>query len=110
MSTLDGALADFEADVSCNDDVALIAVVGQGAADQPETLGKMMDVLRKASIPVLGSSQQSTNVALVVFVPASSAQRAVAVVHEAFIGQQAASMKGRRPRRTRMIAEPVRVG
>lgn len=110
VSTLDGALADFEADVSCNDDVALIAVVGQGAADQPETLGKMMDVLRKASIPVLGSSQQSTNVALVVFVPASSAQRAVAVVHEAFIGQQAASMKGRRPRRTRMIAEPVRVG
>jgi aspartokinase/homoserine dehydrogenase 1 len=109
-ASLDIALVDFEAEVSCNDDVALVAAVGQGSADQPETLGKMMDVLRRASIPVLGSSQQTSNVALVVVVPASRAQQAVEVVHEAFIGSQAASARGRRSRRTRMIAESVQVG
>jgi aspartokinase len=110
VRTLDSSLDDFEANVSCSEDVALVAAVGQGAADQPETLGKMMDVLRKAGIPVLGSSQQTTNVALVVVVPAASAQKAVEVVHEAFIGTQAASSKERRPRRTRMISESVQVG
>ena len=107
---LDSALDDFEAEVSCNEDVALIAAVGQGAADQPETLGKMMDVLRRAGVPVLGSSQQTSNVALVVVVPASSAQHAVDVVHEAFIGRQAASARGRRARRTRMMSESYQVG
>jgi hypothetical protein len=34
----------------------------------------------------------------------------VEVVHEAFIGSQAASARGRRSRRTRMIAESVQVG
>ena len=83
---------------------------GKAPRIEPETLGKMMDVLRRASIPVLGSSQQTSNVALVVVVPASRAQQAVEVVHEAFIGSQAASARGRRPRRTRMIAESVQVG
>jgi hypothetical protein len=49
-------------------------------------------------------------VALVVFVPAGRAQQAVEVVHEAFIGSIAASAKGRRARRTRMISESVQVG
>jgi aspartate kinase len=110
IKTLDGALDDFEANVNCNEDVALVAAVGQGAADKPETLGKVMDVLRKAGIPVLGSSQQTDNVALVVVVPASGATRAVEVIHEAFIGKQPASTRGRRPRRTRMIAESLQVG
>ncbi len=110
IKTLDSALDDFEASVSCNEDVALVAAVGQGAADQPETLGKMMDVLKKAGIPVLGSTQQTSNVALVVVVPATSAQKAIEVVHDAFIGKQAASARVRRPRRTRMIAESVQVG
>jgi aspartate kinase len=110
IATLDNALDDFEADVACNEDVALIAAVGQGAADQPETLSKMMSVLRRAGIPVLGSTQQASNVALVVVVPANSAGKAVEVVHEAFIGAQPASASWRRPRRRRMQRESVRVG
>jgi aspartokinase/homoserine dehydrogenase 1 len=110
VSTLDSALDDFEADVVCDEDVALVAAVGQGSADKPETLGKMMSVLRKAGIPVLGSSQQAANVALVIVVPASRAQQAVEVVHEAFIGRQPASASWRRPRRRRMHSESVRVG
>lgn len=110
VSTLDSALDDFEANISCNDEVALVAAVGQGAADQPATLGKMMDALRRAGVPVLGSSQQSSNVALVVVVPASHAQKAVEAVHEAFIGRQPASAGWRRPRRTRGLSDPVRVG
>ena len=110
VAALDSALDDFEANVTCSEDVALIAAVGEGAADKPETLGKMMQVLRKAGIPVLGSSQQTSNVALVVVVPANYAHKAVEAVHEAFIGRQPASAKGRRPRRTRMQSESVRVG
>ena len=75
VSTLDSALDDFEASISCNDEVALVAAVGQGAADQPATLGKMMEALRRAGVPVLGSSQQSTNVALVAVVPARTRRR-----------------------------------
>jgi aspartate kinase len=110
VSTLDSALDDFEADISCNDEVALVAAVGQGAADKPATLGKMMEALRRAGVPVLGSSQQTSDVALVVVVPASHAQTAVEAVHEAFIGSQPASAGWRRPRRTRGLSEPVRVG
>ncbi|HQY31674.1 MAG TPA: aspartate kinase, partial [Thermomicrobiales bacterium] len=110
VRNLDAALEDFEAEVNCNEDVALVAAVGEGAADRPETLGKMMDVLRRAGIPVLGSSQQTSNVALIVVVPAARAQQAVEVVHEAFIGSQAGSARGRTPRRKRMIRESVQVG
>jgi phosphohistidine phosphatase SixA len=69
-----------------------------------------MEVLRKAGVPVLGSSQQTSNVALVVVVPALRAQKAVEAVHEAFIGTQPASAPGRRQRRTRMQRESLRVG
>jgi aspartokinase len=110
VATLDSALDDFEAQVACNEDVALVAAVGQGAADKPATLGKMMDVLRRAGIPVLGSSQQESNVALVVVVPASRAQQAVEVVHEAFIGSQPTRDQWRRPRRKRIQSESLRVG
>ena len=110
VATLDNVLDDFEVDVACNEDVALIAAVGQGAADQPETLSKMMSVLRRAGIPVLGSTQQASNVALVVVVPANSALKAAEVVHEAFMGKQPASASERRPRRKRMQRESVRVG
>ena len=110
VQNLDAALEDYEAQVNCNEDVALVAAVGEGAAERPETLGKMMDVLRRAGIPVLGSSQQTSNVALIVVVPAAKAQLAVEVVHEAFIGTQSSMARGRTPRRKRMIRESVRVG
>lgn len=104
------ALEDFEVDVSCNEDVALVAAVGDGAAGQPAALGRMLGVLDRAGIPVLGSSQQASNVALVMVVPAKFAEKAVDVIHSAFIGTQAASASGRRPRRRELLAESVRVG
>ena len=93
VRALDTALDDFEAVVACDEHVALVAAVGEGSADKPATLGKMMEVLRKAGVPVLGSSQQTSNVALVVVVPALRAQKAVEAVHEAFIGKQPASAR-----------------
>ena len=110
VARLEEALADFEADVTCADDVAIVAAVGEGAASKPAALGRMLAVLDRAGIPVLASSQQTSNVALVVAVPGRFAQRAVDVVHEAFVGSQAASATGRRPRRADMLSEPLRVG
>jgi aspartokinase/homoserine dehydrogenase 1 len=104
------ALADFEADVRCNENVAVLAAVGDVAASQPATLGRMLGVLDRAAIPVLASSQQSSNVAIVAVVPAHQADRAVELIHATFIGPQAASAKGRRPRRARVMAESLRVG
>jgi len=105
-----GALEDFEADVSCNENVAVVAAVGDGAAAQPAALGRLLGVLDRASIPVLASSQQSSNVALVVIVPAQHAERAVELIHTAFIGPKTASARGRRQRRARVMSESVRVG
>jgi len=110
VTKLEETLADFEADITCADDVAIVAAVGEGAASQPSALGRMLAVLDRAGIPVLASSQQASNVALVVAVPGRSAQRAVEVVHAAFVGSQPASARGRRPRRGAMLSESVRVG
>jgi aspartokinase len=90
--------------------VAVVAAVGDGAASQPAALGRMLGVLDRSGIPVLASSQQSSNVALVVVVAAQQASRAVDVIHSAFIGPQPASAKGRRQRRSSVMAESVRVG
>ena len=107
---LDDALVDFEAEVVCAEEVSVVAAVGAGAAAQPGTLGRLLDVLARAGVPVLAASQQDSNVALVAAVPAKHAERAVAAIHEAFIGPQPASARGRRPRRAELLAEAVRVG
>jgi bifunctional aspartokinase / homoserine dehydrogenase 1 len=104
------ALDDFEVEVACNENVAVVAAVGDGAAAQPAALSRMLNVLDRAGIAVLASSQQSSNVALVVVVAAGQAALAVDRIHDAFIGPQTASAKGRRGRRTSVMAEPVRVG
>ena len=67
-------------------------------------------MLGRAGIPVLSTNQQHSNVALTVAVPAKDAARAVRALHDAFIGPQAASARGRRPRRADMLAESLRVG
>ena len=110
VGKLEEALADFEADVTCADDVAIVAAVGEGAAAKPAALGRMLAVLDRAGIPVLASSQQTSNVALVVAVPGRFAQRAVDIVHETFVGSQPASAGGRRPRRADLLSESLRVG
>jgi hypothetical protein len=59
---------------------------------------------------VLSTHQQHSNVALTVAVPAQEAARAVRALHDVFIRPQAASAKGRRPRRSHLLAESLRVG
>lgn len=107
---LDEALDDFEAEVGCTSDVAVVAAVGEGAAGKPKALALMVDVLEKAGVPIVAASQQMSNVALVAAIPAKFAERAVDAVHEAFIGPQTASARGKRQRRSRLLAESVRVG
>lgn len=101
---------DFEATVGCTEDVAVVAAVGQGAAEQPSALGRFLGVLERASVPVLAANQQMSNVALVAAIPARHAERAVDAVHSAFIRPQPASARGRRPRRNELLAESLRVG
>jgi aspartate kinase len=105
-----GALGEFEAEMGCTEDVAVVAAVGEGAAAQPSALARMLDELARASVPVLAATQQSSNVALVAAVPAARAARAVEVVHDTFIRPQPATARGRRPRRSELLAESLRVG
>lgn len=107
---IEEALGDFEAEVGCAEDVAVVAAVGQGAAEQPAALARFLGVLDRANIPVLAANQQMSNVALVAAIPGRLAERAVQVIHDALIGPQPASARGRRPRRSELLAEPLRVG
>lgn len=108
---LEDALVDVEADVTCTEDVALVAAVGAGAAEQPGTLGRVLDVLSRAGVPVLAASQQTSNVALVAAVPAADAARAVRALHDALIPAHAAPPAPRRRlRRAELLAESLRVG
>lgn len=110
QSRLGETLRDFEAEISCTEDVAVVAAVGAGAANRPGALARMLEVLARAGVPVLGSSQQDSNVALIAAVPASHAERAVAAVHDAFIKPPVATARTRRGRRTSLLAETIRVG
>jgi aspartate kinase len=104
---------DVEADVRCEEGLALVAAVGQGAASQPQAHSRMLDVLARAGVPVLSSSLQRSNVALTATVPAAQADRAVLALHDALV-KPAANGNGhgqrRRPRRAELLAESMRVG
>lgn len=102
--------ADVEAEVGCQEDVALVAAVGAGVAAAPHTLSQLLAVLGRTGIPVLSTNQQHSNVALTVAVPAKDAARAVLTLHDAFIGPRTASARGRRRRRADMLGESLRVG
>jgi aspartate kinase len=98
------------ADVECREHVAVLAAVGQGAAGQARTLARMLDVLARAGVPVLAANQQASNVALLAVVPEADAPRGVAAVHDAMVHRPHATTHRRRPRRTTLLAEPLRVG
>jgi aspartate kinase len=104
------AEADIDAEVGCQEDVALIAAVGARAAATPQTLAQLLAVLARAGVPVLSTNQQHSNVALTVAVPGPAAHRGVSELHDAFIRMQAVSQKTRRPRRAELLAESLRVG
>jgi aspartate kinase len=109
---LDDALADHdvEADVRCEEGVALVAAVGHGAAAQSSGLARMLDVLHRSGVAVLSSSLHHSNVALTAAVPANQADRAVLALHEAFVRPLGGTVKGRRPRRSELLTETMRVG
>ena len=102
--------AEVEAEVRCEENVALVAAVGAGAANVPQALSQLLAVLGRAGIQVLSSNQQVSNVAMTVAVFAKDAARAVQALHEAFISSQPATARGRRPRRSELLAESLRVG
>jgi aspartokinase/homoserine dehydrogenase 1 len=102
--------ADVEATVGCQEDVALVAAVGVGAASGTRALSLMLAELGRAGVPVLASNLQDSNVALTVTVPGKDAARAVRALHAAFIRTAPASARGRRPRRADLLAESLRVG
>jgi aspartate kinase len=102
--------ADIDVEVGCQEEVALVAAVGAGVAAEPRTLSQLLAVLGRASIPVLSTNQQHSSVALTVAVPAKDAARAVRALHDVFIRPQTASSRERRPRRSRLLAESLRVG
>jgi bifunctional aspartokinase / homoserine dehydrogenase 1 len=108
---LDDALAesDVEADIRCEEGIALVAAVGAGAASQPAALARLLEVLARAGVPVLTSSLQDSNVALTAAVPAAQADRAVQALHDALIKPQNGA-RARRPRRSELLAESMRVG
>ena len=111
VSHLNKALDDneIEADITCVDDVAVVAAVGEGAANTPAMLSQFLAVLSRANVQVLNASQQSSNAAMVVVVPEDSADRAVQVVHDGLIGSSRANRRNSSKRRG-MIREPYRVG
>jgi aspartokinase/homoserine dehydrogenase 1 len=102
--------AELDAEVRCEENVALVAAVGAGAAAIPQALSQLLAVLGRSGIPVLATNQQLSNVAMTVAVFANDAVRAVQALHEAFISARPASARGRRPRRSALLAESLRVG
>ncbi len=110
QSRLCDALCDFEAEVGCTEDVAVIAAVGHGAAGDPKALARLLAVLGAAGVPVLASSQQTSNAALVAAIPARDADRAVLTVHSALIPVGGNGSRNRRQRRSRLLGETMRVG
>jgi aspartate kinase len=102
-------LQDFEATIGCTEDVAIVAAVGHGAAEEPKALAQFLAVLGKEGIPVLASSQQMSNVALVAAIPSRMADRAVEAVHQAFV-PVLGGQRPRRQRRSRLLGEAMQVG
>lgn len=104
-------LGDLDVDVQCADNVAVVAAIGEGAANTPAALSQSLAVLSRADVRVLTSSQLNSNAAMVLVVPEESADRAVKVMHDSLIGT---SRHNRRTtssrRRAEMIGESFRVG
>ncbi|MCA9833724.1 MAG: aspartate kinase [Thermomicrobiales bacterium] len=103
------SLGDLEADITCVDDIAVVAAVGEGAANTPGALAQLLAVLSRANVPVLNSSQQSSNAAMVVVVPGDAADSAVQVVHDGLIGS-ARTHRRSGGRRRDVLGETYRVG
>lgn len=109
VSKINSAIGDLEADLTCHDDVAVLAAVGEGAANTSSALAQLLAVLSRANVDVLNASQQNSNAAMVVVVPEHSADRAVQVVHDGLIGSARTSRRSG-GRRREIQNETYRVG
>ncbi len=109
VSRISAAIGDLEADFDCHDDVAVLAAVGEGAANTSSSLAQLLAVLSRANVDVLNATQQNSNAAMVVVVPEHSADRAVQVVHDGLIGSARANRR-RGGRRREIQNETYRVG
>jgi aspartate kinase len=103
-------LDDVEANVSCEENVAVVAAVGEGAANAPSSLARMLAVLHRAHVPVLATTQQNSNAAMLVFVPEQDSDHAVQIVHDAFIRPATTRRRTGARRRSELMGESLRVG
>lgn len=110
QARLESELDALEAEVTCNEDVAVVAAVGEGAANSVSAMSRMLSILHRNNVPVISSSQQTSNVAVLAVIAERAADRAVQALHDSFVRPVHASKKERRRRRTDLMAEPVRVG
>ena len=103
-------LEDIEVIIDCQDNVAVVAAVGDGAANTPSSLARMLAVLHRSDVEVLASNQLNSNSAMVVVVPEDASDRAVQAVHDAFIGASRHERRSTSRRRTDLMSESLRVG
>jgi len=107
---IEEALGDrVEVHVSCSEHVAAVAAVGAGVAGEPTALSTMLSTLHRAGVAVLATTQQTSNVAMLVVIPDDAADRAVAALHDRMVRPQHATHRSRR-RRSALMAESLRVG
>jgi aspartate kinase len=106
---LEEQLDDLDADVTCNEDVAVVAAVGEGVASSVSAMSRMLSVLQRNNVPVISSSQQTSNVAVLAVIAEHAVDRAVLALHDAFV-RPPRHKTSRRQRRAALMAEPVRVG
>lgn len=102
--------ADLEVDISCQDNVAVVAAVGEGAASSPASLSQMMSVLSREHVDVLSTNQQSSNAAMVAVVRDDASDRAVKLLHDSFIGSSLDHRRRTSRRRSDIMGESLRVG
>lgn len=98
-----------EMQVNCSEHVAAVAAVGAGVAGEPTSLSTMLSALHRAGVAVLATTQQTSNVAMLVVIRDEDADRAVAALHEKMVRPQHATHRSRR-RRSALMAESLRVG
>ena len=107
---LESEMDAIEASISCTEEVAVVAAVGEGAANTVSAMSRMLSILHRNNVPVISTSQQTSNVAVLAVIAERAADKAVAALHDAMVQPGFARKKSRRRRRAEMMAEPVRVG
>jgi aspartokinase/homoserine dehydrogenase 1 len=111
QTTLEAELDELDARVTCQEQVAVLAAVGSGAATTATSLSRMLTVLNREKVRVYAMNQQTSSVAMITVVHEDDAPRAVAALHAAFIRPVlAATRNRRRQRRSDLLSESLRVG